>query len=142
MPNSDELYHYKYLKKYKSKTGKWVYVYNKAKSSTNNKPNESKRSNSEIGFDMEITNKAFDQTKEKMEKAGTEYDKAVKKLHEAYSSNDGKTIGFWADVRDKKLKDLKTAESEHEKISNKLKELISEYEQNNHINNHMTRWQQ
>ena len=128
---SDELYHWKYIDKYKNKLGKWIYVYNRNKKPTVDKPNESKRSNAEIGFDMETTNKEFDQTKEKKEKAAAEYDNAVKKLHEAYSSNDGKLIGFMTKYRDRKLKDLKMAESEHEKVVKKVKKLMAEYENNN-----------
>lgn len=40
----DELYHYKYIDKYKSKSGKWVYVYNKSGAGRRRKDNSKNES--------------------------------------------------------------------------------------------------
>ena len=55
----DELYHFKYIKRYKNKKGKWVYVYNKPKKKTggfnNGKYNNQQWTSYNDGYGNEIT---------------------------------------------------------------------------------------
>lgn len=132
-PDRMDIVHWKYIRKYKGKNGKWIYVYKEKNDKdiidSNNKDllTDEKRTEFDNGFDMYIANKAYEQTKEELEEAQAEYNKAVEQLEKAKKNNSSHTKDMESNVKRKKEM-YDDAKEKHQEQVDKLKELTKEYE--------------